>query len=369
MHANDANKCKYCEMKKTSVNFYKSLLISAVLFLLLSHFPFLISPKMVFAANEDVFKAAEEAAQLRLSCDKNSSAYPWCETGKTPGGFVATFYRIALGLVGGAALGVLIYGAILWTLSEAVTSKEYAKKWITGAVWGLVLLLGAYLILYTINPDLVNIGQTQSFLDKLIKRVDIQRLTPSALTGYSREEIQTGIDLALGKNLNAVLTEATVRDRLKNLGGIGVLGGIDNPCPPGVSKGCVSFDGMRKAALDEIIQIGMDDAGGSRGLIITSVTEGNHAAGDYSHKNGSKFDMVGSAEMDKLIRTTFQQSGFRTDIKDINGQERQLGIFKVDRGSYIAEYVFEPAITYKDSAGNTKTRGAHWDVQAVPKSN
>lgn len=154
-----------------------NLHILLILLVLLSSFYFLLFTTQSFAANEDVFKAAEQAAKLKLSCANDSTAYPWCKTGETPGGFVATFYRIALGLVGGAALGVLIYGAILWTLSEAVTSKEEAKKWITGAVWGLALLLGAYLILYTINPDLVNISQTQSFLDKLIQRVNISKPT------------------------------------------------------------------------------------------------------------------------------------------------------------------------------------------------
>ena len=38
-----------------------------------------------------------------------------------------------------------------------LTSKDEAKKWIWGALSGLILALAAYLILNTINPDLVSL--------------------------------------------------------------------------------------------------------------------------------------------------------------------------------------------------------------------
>lgn len=309
-------------------------------------FAILISPKMVFAANEDVFKAAEEAAKLKLSCANNPDAYPWCKTGETPGGFVATFYRIALGLVGGAALGVLIYGAILWTLSEAVTSKEEAKKWITGAIWGLVLLLGAYLILYTINPDLVNIGQTQSFLDTLIKKVEIAPPKSSAVPGLTTGEIQD-IDLSYGSSPNALLTEATARDRLANFG-------IKIPAS-------VKVDGIRKAALDEILDLGTEIVAPGN-VFITSVTGGNHAEGTFSHANGYKFDVAPNSELDRIIRTDtskFENSG-RTRTDPLTSRQQAIFINKKTG----AEYVYEPEVIQN----GVKTRGAHWDVAVKPKS-
>ena len=69
------------------------------------------------------------------------------------------FYTMALATVGVAALGALIYGAILWTVSEAVSSKQDAMEWIKGALLGLVLLLGAVLLLQTINPELVKLNE------------------------------------------------------------------------------------------------------------------------------------------------------------------------------------------------------------------
>lgn len=87
-----------------------------------------------------------------------SPAFPW-EGAKGLGGIVQKFYTMALATVGVAALGALIYGAILWTVSEAVSSKQDAMEWIKGALLGLVLLLGAVLLLQTINPELVKLKE------------------------------------------------------------------------------------------------------------------------------------------------------------------------------------------------------------------
>lgn len=80
--------------------------------------------------------------------------------GEGPGtsleGYVRYIYLFALSIVGIAALGAITYGGITYMLSDTITSKDEAKKWIWGAVSGLILALAAYLILYTINPDLVN---------------------------------------------------------------------------------------------------------------------------------------------------------------------------------------------------------------------
>jgi hypothetical protein len=151
--------------------FYKKKNISLIGFISLIGLISLISLigliSVASGQDQDMSGGTETSGKtnITVSCDKYG--YPWCGgEAKDPAGFVGSFYKIALGLAGAAALGVLIYGAILWTLSGAVTSKQDAKEWISGALWGLVLLLGAYLILYTINPRLVKIGETQKALEE-----------------------------------------------------------------------------------------------------------------------------------------------------------------------------------------------------------
>jgi cytochrome bd-type quinol oxidase subunit 2 len=80
-------------------------------------------------------------------------------TSSSPGAFVANFYQFAL-LVGGLlAFGVVAYGGIRYMTSPGNPSGQSdAKEWIEGALLGLLLLAGAYLILNVINPQLVNLN-------------------------------------------------------------------------------------------------------------------------------------------------------------------------------------------------------------------
>lgn len=54
------------------------------------------------------------------------------------------------------AVGTLVYAGISYILSEAFETKGEAKRRMQAALWGLVILLGAWLMLYTINPALLN---------------------------------------------------------------------------------------------------------------------------------------------------------------------------------------------------------------------
>jgi hypothetical protein len=71
--------------------------------------------------------------------------------------YIRYIYLFALSVVGMAAFGALVYGGFQYLLSAgSMSSAEEAKKWIWGAIYGLVLALAAVLILRTINPDLIN---------------------------------------------------------------------------------------------------------------------------------------------------------------------------------------------------------------------
>ncbi len=101
---------------------------------------------------------AAEPAQSNISCDQQ---YPWCgEKNTNIGDLVGKFYKYALALVGVTALGAIIYGGIKYAVSAGNPSAQSdAIQWITGAVWGLVLLLGANLLLRTINPKLTSLEE------------------------------------------------------------------------------------------------------------------------------------------------------------------------------------------------------------------
>ena len=73
-----------------------------------------------------------------------------------PGQLVSRLYTLGLSLVGLSALMVVIWGGILYmTAGDSKDRAQKGRNSITNAVFGLVLALLSYLILYTINPALV----------------------------------------------------------------------------------------------------------------------------------------------------------------------------------------------------------------------
>ena len=75
--------------------------------------------------------------------------------------YIVALYRFGLGIGLLVAMGIIVWAGILYTVSAGNSSKqEDAKDQITNAVYGIALLMGAYLILYTINPALVSLRLT-----------------------------------------------------------------------------------------------------------------------------------------------------------------------------------------------------------------
>ena len=80
---------------------------------------------------------------------------PYDVSATGPVGFIANFYYFALGLGGLLAFGSIVYAGIKWTTSQGNPGTiSDAKDQIVQALWGLVLLGGAFVILNTINPEL-----------------------------------------------------------------------------------------------------------------------------------------------------------------------------------------------------------------------
>lgn len=73
---------------------------------------------------------------------------------------VNEIFKYSLRIIGILAFGAIVWGGVLWTVSSGNPSKiGEAKSWITGAILGIILLVGAYVILYTINSNLVQLKE------------------------------------------------------------------------------------------------------------------------------------------------------------------------------------------------------------------
>ena len=83
-----------------------------------------------------------------LGVDKNTS----------PGELFEKMFFFGLGLVGLAALIVLVFGGMMYlTAGDSADQTKRARGYMSNAVFGLVLAFLSWLILFTINPDIVQV--------------------------------------------------------------------------------------------------------------------------------------------------------------------------------------------------------------------
>jgi uncharacterized membrane protein YeaQ/YmgE (transglycosylase-associated protein family) len=77
------------------------------------------------------------------------------------GQFIGALYQYSLGLVGLAVFGMFLYAGIKMMFGD----RSGAIKIIQDAVIGALILLSAYVILNTINPDYVKFTPSGPFPD------------------------------------------------------------------------------------------------------------------------------------------------------------------------------------------------------------
>lgn len=94
-----------------------------------------------------------------------------CQGKEAIGECVSQIYTVSLTLVGIVAFVQIVWGGFMLLTAAGNTSKAgQAMDKIRNAVLGIVLLFSSYLILKTINPDLVNFNFT---LEKITKKEEL----------------------------------------------------------------------------------------------------------------------------------------------------------------------------------------------------
>lgn len=63
-------------------------------------------------------------------------------------------FKLAIGIAGVLAVLMIIIGGVEYITTDAIQGKSEGKARIQNALWGLVLVLVSWILLYTINPKL-----------------------------------------------------------------------------------------------------------------------------------------------------------------------------------------------------------------------
>ncbi len=74
--------------------------------------------------------------------------------------YIKGIFMLIIAVAGGLAVVRIIFGGIQYMSTDAFEGKSEAKTVIQNALWGLLLTISAWLILFTINPDLIKFDLT-----------------------------------------------------------------------------------------------------------------------------------------------------------------------------------------------------------------
>jgi amino acid transporter len=74
--------------------------------------------------------------------------------------YLNSLYKLGVAAAAGLAVIMVIWGGVEYITAVAGEGKSGGKERITSAILGLLLALGSYIILNTINPDLLSLKFT-----------------------------------------------------------------------------------------------------------------------------------------------------------------------------------------------------------------
>ena len=267
-------------------------------------------------------------AQATISINPNIPGVNAVST-SGPCGWIVNFYTFALVIAGILAFGAIVFGGIKYATSAGnASSQAEGRSWIWNALLGLLLLAGAYLILYTINPNL-----TKCTLPSLSS---VAAAPGGGTTG--------GGTSGGGRGGNTPPANGTP---IPNSQACQALSSA------GVSASCSILNGIQQSTVDALTDLTKECPGAS--VAVTSVTGGSHSTrGGCTHSNGYKADISSNSSIDSCV--TGSNNGFTSAGTRGDGAALYAG----PDGAIFADERTKPS-----NCGNPCSwTGPHWDIQS-----
>lgn len=242
-----------------------------------------------------LINSPETLAADRSSSASNSYAYTPMEA--IPGfgtptdfpNYVMAVYNFGLWTIGISAMLMIAIGGFMYLTSAGNAAQiGSAKGVIIDAIVGLFLALTSWLLLYTINPDLVKFSVSSSS-----PASTSQTTTPGTTTPSSSSNIVAGSG------------EDTIRQQLAK----------DN-ISINKSAPATEVNGLRQATIDGVVGF-QKDLGSP--VTITGGSEAGHEAGPTSHAKGYKVDIRDTTAVNNYISSNYKSVDIaKTGRKDIS---------------------------------------------------
>jgi len=164
--------------------------------------------------------------------------------------YIKGSFELAIYIGSILAFVMISYGGLVYATSDALSGKQQGREYITDAVVGLLLVLSSWVILYTINPNMVSFDLT------------LTRPNPPAVGTVVEGVRMTPEQIAESLRVQKVLEAGGVYP-------------YEGPCRNGQIRQCVNLNGLPQNAIDGLLDLNKACSG--CGFTITGGTEGGHA--------------------------------------------------------------------------------------------
>jgi len=183
--------------------------------------------------------------------------------------YIQQIYNFLIGAAGVCAVLMIVIGGFMYLTSAGNNSKmEKAKEVITDAIIGLLMVMFAWLLLYLINPDLVN-----------IKRLTNLSGAGSGAGGGGGDTWKPGDPSPVSRDCPADQNNAA---KAKLPTGITTKAN----CPQGSKDNCVNLCGINDAAFTKLSDLNSKCGGSGKEILVTAGTE------NHTNSNGANtFDI------------------------------------------------------------------------------
>lgn len=246
-------------------------------------------------------------------------------TQTTLGPYIANAFTLAIAIAAALAFVMITFGGITYATSDAITGKQKGRDFVTNAIYGLLLVIGAYAILYTINPNMLSFNLT----------LGTPSITPT--TGTVTPSVQNVGGNVAGVPMNRLQIDADNLIRQQVNGRLSVYAG---PCLQGQTSGCVNLNGLQVGVIDNLKRTA--DACNCD-LRLTGGTEAGHSTGS-AHNRGSAVDFTAPASLAQTLTTQ-------------SNPLRACGIYPGPSGG---QFLWEPRGS--TCGGDVPSSNDHWHV-------
>lgn len=190
-----------------------------------------LSPSLALAIDPTKYTVLEPLPYVTEGCVQDSGE-PCASTAT----YLPGLFKLAIGISTVLAVLMLIYGGFTYITTDAFGKKGAAKAIIENALWGLLFVLGAWIIVYTIDEKLVSFD---------LSITPIEQRENTNIPGAGRP--MTSEEISADGAIRSRLTDPEV--------GIGVN---HNPCLRGEGYGCTNLNGLPEYAILGLISLKSD---------------------------------------------------------------------------------------------------------------